>query len=353
MVLDSKINMKKFIAIIFAFMMIIKPSQMDAMSHFSKFSLRAKLSLGIIPCLLGYFYIKPYIQKRIEVPQITQPQHYSIQFQWIYKKNDMNQPYVYPSDTKFGNQFSDTILAWAKKNPECETINLWFDSAFVSKKAIENTQKFFDQENKYYNSTKIKVCDIRQLATVKKHEKVFSKKIPVYFRKDLLSIVIAHEMVEQNHELYCVCIDFDIPAMTKKELFDKDTMHNLNKYNFVMAYEKNIVGFENSFQIITYNQELSRAIHNVLIEANIAKAQSFLEDSKEKMQPENIFNNPLTWKIHKVGFQENVFYSYPLMFTYLCQLQNKGKLLLPGATAPYNENNNEKIADVHAKIMMT
>lgn len=284
------------------------------------------------------------------------PKQYSINLMWINRQATIDQTYIYPSNNKnnFGLQFLDTIIMWSKKNPE-GTINLWFDSSFTADKMIENTQLLINQKVAAHGSkiAKIELNDIRTLTRVKKNPEIFSSEIPVFFRADLLRVIIAEESTRQNRDLCFVYTDFDAKPMTKSQLFDNKTLENLDNYGFVVADYPNKLKFENSFQIFTYNKQLFKAIKLMIIKANILRACSFLEDIKEKSDSKSILNNAHVWKIHEIGFQENVFYSYPLMFAYFCQLQNSSALTLSNSDKPYDKKSDGKeVLNINAKILM-
>jgi|ERR1700733_465773 len=287
---------------------------------------------------------------------VNYPKEYSINLMWINRQAYANQEYIYPAtkENNFGKEFLDTTLKWAKQNPE-GTINLWFDSLLTTKEAIQNTQECINQEIlKCHNRiSKIELKDIRQLTRVHKNPEIFSTEIPVYFRADLSRAIVAEEMIRQNKNSYFVYADFDVKPMTKIQLFDRKTLDLLNKYNFVMAKTANKLGFENGFQIFTYNEKLLKAMRLMLIKANILRAHTFLEEAKEKEDPNSILNNARVWKIQEIGFQENVFYSYPLMYTYFCQLQNTGSLMLSKSNTSYNKDRDDKdVLNNYAKIIM-
>jgi hypothetical protein len=277
-------------------------------------------------------------------------QAYTINLMWINQAKATNQKYLYPSNIKnnFGKEYTAKIIEWAAKNYE-NTINIWFDSFFLSSAIVSDTQKMLDQK-----VTNVEFKDKRRISTIKQNPEVFSDKVPVYFRADLVRAIIAEEMTQNHQEEYFVYADFDIKPMSKNELFDKNTLAQLQKNNFVMAQEKNRLEFENSFQIFTYNKELSRAMRLMLIKVNMQRARTFLDELKQKEANIGFFADaPQAWKIHEAGFQENVFYSYPLMFSYFCQLQQRGHLTLNRTSCPYDEKTDGiQLLDENAKVIM-
>jgi hypothetical protein len=65
----------------------------------------------------------------------------------------------------------NVIEKWAIGNPIAK-INLWYDSEFTLKSALENTQDYFSHE---FNE-QIVLKDIRKLRTVEDNPDIFSQK---------------------------------------------------------------------------------------------------------------------------------------------------------------------------------
>jgi len=263
-------------------------------------------------------------------PPLDCPKKYSINLMWINRSALLDQPYIYPIDHE-NNTFDylDTLVQWALYNPE-GSINLWYDGLLTSEKAVKATQKQINalREKKELTRCDIALKDIRDCEFIQKMPDLFSADMPVYWRADFARAIVVMEEVKNNQDACCIYTDFDIKPLKKEQLFDQDSLHLLKKFGFVMAYEQNLVGFENSFQMFMYDEKLLKAIQDIIITANIIRGRSFQKEIEEKEQPTGFFCNPVVWKRHEVSFQENVFYSYPLMHTYLGQLHGTTKLTL-------------------------
>lgn len=315
-------------------------------------------SYFLFPFILGTMF-GTYFQKTFYAEE-NYSKNYSINVMWINREasTDTEQRYIYPSnkDNSFGLQFLNTIVTWAKKNPGA-TVNVWFDSTFTTVEALENTLVLIKQEIARYQGAmaKIELKDIRLLKRVQKNPEVFSSEIPVFFRADLLRVVIAEESLRNDKNSCFIYTDFDAKPMTKSELFDTKTLHNLDTYGFVMAYNSNKLKFENSFQMFTYNETLFKAIKLMIIKANIQRVHNFLDDALEATDSKSVLNNKNVWKLHSIAFQENVFFSYPLMYIYFCQLKDLSTLMLPNSDKPYDKKRDGKeVLKIHnARFLMT
>ena len=234
--------------------------------------------------------------------------NYTINLMWINQKPELDQQYILPT-----NHLLQAVICWARKNPKAQ-INLWFDSELTNQQAILNTSNFirnqpikktsFRKHKAKINNIYLK--DIRELKIVKKNASVFSPQVPIYFRADLLRAIIAKELITKNNDRYFVYTDLDVTPLGKNKIFDNKTVLLLDQYGFVLSYAHNKPKFENGFQIFKYAYNLAQAIEIMIIQTNILRAQSFLEQDLTTITPQD-----------RASLQENVFRSYPLMLSYL------------------------------------
>jgi len=237
------------------------------------------------------------------------PQRYSINLIWIKQKLDTNQANLLTQAQV------ETLINWSKKNPTAQ-VNLWLDAKLTCKKAIQNLQETIKQANLKFKKTKIKLKNIRKLKPVIKYPEIFAAQIPIYFRVDLLKVIIAQESLLANHNLCFVYVDFDLKPITSKKLFDRKTRQILKKNYFVLAKSNNKCGFENGFQIFTYQINLLQALDLKITQVAIKQAQVFIESTPKS--PELLNNH--SWRAKRAEFQETVFRAYPEMISYFYEL---------------------------------
>ncbi len=208
--------------------------------------------------------------------------------------------------------FFNHIYAWAEANQE-GVVNVWFDSELVPKNAVSNTQALInDYIDKHPKMAPIRLQDIRKLPCVIDHPKVFSEKIPVYFRVDLLRPIIALYMLSHGTSFF-VHADFDMEPLAQAQLFDTYTMQNLKRYGIVMAYADGF--FENSFQMVSNNNEnLITAMEYTVVELNIQRAYNALEGRFHGK------SSPLG------ALEQAVYFSYHNMFLYFYYLEKTYQL---------------------------
>lgn len=320
--------------------------------------LGAAITVGTVAAT-GTKACRPLLKNLInhyKTPTLEYPKQYSINLMWINRDSCPDQPHIYPSNSKnnYGKQYVDTIIQWAKGNPE-STINFWFDSSLVSEKTITATREQLEREATKHalSPSSINLKDVRSLQQATKTPEVFTPEIPVYWRTDFFRCVIIKEELEKKPNTCCIYTDFDMTPMAKRALFDKKSLKHLQEHKFVMAHEHNLLQFENSFQMSEYDEQLLKAMQDILIDGNVIRAHSFLQDRQERQQATSILNHPRVWKQHESHFQENVFYTYPLMYTYLAQLRGQSKLTFPGRVESYDPAKDKDIFDAESRILMT
>jgi hypothetical protein len=240
---------------------------------------------------------------------------YSVNFIWINNRLHSQQKYIFP-DHKLGD-FNTHMLNWAKMNTNAP-IYLWYDGEYTSQDAIASTNALITKSG----VTNFTLKDIRDLNIVKQNAEVFSYKLPVYFRADLIRPAAAYEILSQmplQTQTSCfVYADIDVPAISKAELFDKLTTLYLNKLGIVMA-SSGWLGFENSFQIFCNKQNILRAIKLAIIDVNFKTARLALAESNEFCQKDKTI--PLPNGLSHLP--QRVYDTYPNMFRYLYHLELK------------------------------
>lgn len=240
--------------------------------------------------------------------QTACPAKYSINLIWLNQKLDLNQTNLLVS-AQLAN-----LLDWATKHPGSQ-VNLWLDSKLTSKQAIKNLRLIIAQ----VNQNNIKLCDIRKLKTAQQYPELFTCKIPIYFRVDLIKIIITIASLKKDPQLCFVYTDFDIKPICRRKLFDRKTCRLLKKYNFILAKSNNRFGFENGFQIFNYQENLILALEQALVQTSIKQAHNFIIKLIGQQDPASINN----LKIERAHFQETVFREYPNMLIHFYTLESK------------------------------
>jgi hypothetical protein len=214
---------------------------------------------------------------------------------------------------------------WADINEGCP-IKVWYDSKFlnnatntiqsveaiIKKKSSKASYNCFLGKKKEMGN--IILEDIRNLDYLNLSGDVvavFSEKLPLFFRVDLLRMIIVYEEIVKNQAKISIYEDWDGTPMSSKELFDQETKNILNQYGLIMSRDEG-GGYENGFFEMTNNRELLRVVKLFVIDLNIKRALNFLS------------NNDSLWSYKTL--KEVVYYSIKPMFQYFYYLKGYGEL---------------------------
>ena len=209
------------------------------------------------------------------------PHKYTINLMWVNRKLKKDQKYIYPVHGKLElhKKFLNHIYKWAEVNKK-STVYLWFDSLLTPHKAVKKTKKIISEyieDRGGKNMAPIILRDVRSLPEVKKHPEVFSDKTPIFYRVDLLRVIAQVHDVSKEVTQNFVYSDLDIEPISKKEIFDVETLHKLEKFGIVMTYHPIWLGFENSFSIVGRNKKLLEAMQYAMIDLNIQRGYNALQ----------------------------------------------------------------------------
>lgn len=232
-----------------------------------------------------------------------------------------DQDYLYPanSETDLQTDFVVPVMEWVKATGKGDRVNFWYDGQLVPSSAIERTKRIFEREAlKYPDAAAVHFRDIRELPEVQRYPEVFSEKIPVYFRVDLLRALAGYHTLISQENQYFVYGDIDMKPLSKDELFDGKTQRKLNKFGIVMTrggIGGNLQPFENGFQMVGRNKpNLLKAMKVAIIDLNIKRALHILNGGR--------------WTDNQDGntkpLEEIVYGSYKNMFYYYYHLEDWG-----------------------------
>lgn len=163
--------------------------------------------------------------------------------------------------------YSYKIARWAEANPNAQ-INLWFDSALVTEKALRNTFEMMKLIAKS-RGVNIRLRDIRVMPNITGEiKKSLHPGTQLYYRVDMLKVLIADYMISSEEKSkYCVVSDFDVEPMTPEQLFDDRTLTYLSSNGYVFN-RVGVSNFENSFFIFDKEKNgLQRKHYQTMIES--------------------------------------------------------------------------------------
>lgn len=255
----------------------------------------------------AFNYHNVFVSEPLENP--VPASHYSVNLMWIDKARNANQERLFPTLAR-QTHFCELVERWATLNPQT-ALTIWVDEEMSTSKAIKNVKEVLNNALGPQKAQQVHFRNVRSIDLIQKNPEVFSEKMPIYFRVELLRTIVADYVLRQKEVHYFVYTDLDVEPFSNEELFDKRTMHHLEAMGFVMAKGERTVPYENSFFILNgKHEQLMKSHREVLIDQSIAMA---------KRGP-------------RVVLEQQVYFTYRMMLTHL--LETKG---LYGNVKPFKD----------------
>lgn len=218
----------------------------------------------------AFHYHNVFVSEPVKIP--VPPSYYSINLMWIDKARNENQENLFPTLAE-QTHFCWLVDRWATLNPET-TLTIWVDEEMSTSKAIENVKQVLNKSLGSQKAQQVYFRNVRSIDLIQQNQEVFSEKMPIYFRVELLRTIVADHVLRQKEVQYFVYTDLDVEPFSNEELFDKRTMDHLETMGFVMAKGEGTVPYENSFLILNgEHEQLMRSHRKVLIDQSIAMAK--------------------------------------------------------------------------------
>jgi len=219
------------------------------------------------------------------------------------------------------------ILDWIEKSKSDAEIIISYDSFFSNEKALERIKSdILLKMECMTEKPALSFLDIRDLELIKKNAVVFSDALPIYFRVDLLRVIVAYYLALLNPKRLIGYTDFNVPAHSKEELLDQSTLDKLKLYGLVLAQNK--AGdfnnpYENGFFIMDpENKEMMQAIKFGLIDINIARGYEFLDRGFTTKEHKSLGS-----ALCKSKFPEILWISYRSTFSYYLYLNMAAEIV--------------------------
>ncbi len=211
---------------------------------------------------------------KIKSPQL--PNDYAINLMWLNRTLDETKPFIDSSTTEedLVKNFLSKANKWKETNPNAE-VAIWFDSKFVSSQALINTRMVLEKQG--FN---IKLKDIQDIDIVKNNPDAFSDNIPIYYRVDLMKLIISLHSIVSESKQATIFADLEVgelrksngkttERMTPEELFSADIMEKLNEIGLLVISNSGYL--ENQFLQLINKPETIEAL-KVFINANLSRA---------------------------------------------------------------------------------
>ncbi len=216
---------------------------------------------------------------------------YSVNLMWINSSKNSGSTIASNRGT---SRFNDVVIQpavkWAKANPQAQVV-LWYDSVHTTEEAVANSKKILEE----HKMSNIQLRDVREIPCVKNNPDIFTSEVPIYFRVDLLKLIILLHSIDHDHCDAAVFSDLEVgdqrpnkDRMSKQELFSEHVCKGFSKMGFVVGdkriFEKigegGIAGQENQFLQVYKNPLVLDAIR-LNINSNFARVMQCLTHTEQ------------------------------------------------------------------------
>ncbi len=178
--------------------------------------------------------------------------NYSINLMWINSCLKAEQQFLCENTTRL----IQSANSWAVAHPTA-TINIWYDSQTATSEQVFNTlQLIIHQEIK----SRIKFKDIKEIEIVKNNQDLFDCQIPLYWRIDLLKLIIILDEVEKGGLDSALFADIRRGIINSREqLFGGNMEIALQRYGMLLANYG-----ENQFHQLVKNPHMQIALKHFI-----------------------------------------------------------------------------------------
>lgn len=218
---------------------------------------------------------------------------YSLNLMWINKTLDLTQKFINPARDEHDlvQNLIEPVLKWAEANPSAH-ICLWFDSKLTPDAAVQATAHILHIQMSARQIKNIDLCDIRKIKIVSQNPDCFSDQVPIYFRIDMLKVIIIVDSIVQEHMDAAIFSDMEVgdlrpqkTRMTKAELFNSNSMQLLKKQGLLLNAGSSGSLLENQFLQLIKDDRMINAIKCAIVNVNLLRAVNAL-NSRDPSQIE-------------------------------------------------------------------
>lgn len=177
---------------------------------------------------------------------------------------------------------------------------------------MENSKRLLNDASEKNGISPVQLRDVREIPCVKDNPDIFTSRIPIYFRVDLLKLIILLHSIENDHCDAAVFSDLEVgnrreldTRMSKQELFDSCVCEGFKKMGFVLGDKRafandNHTYPENQF-LQLHNNPLTLDAIRFNINSNMDRVIRCLADPNEDVR-EKIYK--LNEKVYLTMFKE-------------------------------------------------
>lgn len=228
---------------------------------------------------------------------------YTINMMWLNKTMQSDQIDIFPVVDRNDSDIIGKARGWAERNPDAK-LNFWYDGQTVTPQQLAHTRQLINMLKAYSENQKTRIAQITLLDIrgflnqfYANTAEVFAVNIPIYFRVDLLRLMVSLQDVRSCSGIcFSVYTDVDVTPMGEQELFTDEVKNGLATKGLVLKEESG--WFENSFHILSNQQPMMiKALQEAGVNVNIERTKLFLKNNpgfKNFFDPQYVYTPTLS-----------------------------------------------------------
>lgn len=193
---------------------------------------------------------------------------YSINMLCISKDLASGQSYICPE--KYFTPLVESAKLWSDANPGTP-IHIWYDSTTASERAVAHSRELIEKTLGRSKKSRVLLRNISDIPIVSQNRVLFSGKSPLYFRIDLLKLVIISYEIADNKMQSAIFTDVEVGDLRPQkdrmgygELFDRETLQQIKLVGLLNN------GLENQFLQVWRTPSVIEAL-KLWININLAR----------------------------------------------------------------------------------
>lgn len=228
---------------------------------------------------------------------MANPFNHSINLIWLNRQLDPDQPLIFKEhygedheDHGFGNKPTadytkvlDAALGWCTECPNAQ-VTIWYDSEVTTQQQVDNTIARFQDMAADPNAS-IQLQDIRTLSIVQANPDIFSQDMGLYFKIDLLKLILPYYDISERAFDYSVVTDLGVEPMPESQLLSEEYVSRLTDHGVLTS------GKENGFIQVMNTDAMVKSLA-LIINANLQRCWQGLhagDNALRKKLLDNLF----------------------------------------------------------------
>lgn len=220
---------------------------------------------------------------------------------WINKSWNRDAEYLFVNE-KQTNTVMECAAKWQAKNPQ-GTVNVWYDDSYSTEKtkerALEQLRMLKEKDPKLQS---MNIVPLSKIPFIKENPDLFSHQMPLYFRIDLLKLMICTHEASQSTNHSAIFTDISSIKPAKKErLFNSTDLKTLDKHGVLTN------ALENQF-IQVKGDKRTLAVLKHVININALRAITLLKSNRTDINREmpTLYNSVFFSTIEDINFLRSI-----------------------------------------------